>query len=200
MLILAGDIYDFRESVDGAHLPPVDVIVCLAGAKGRITFASDLWMRYFELRGETGVVAPGGTPVLYIAGMGQSTPDTRWKVFLMQVRRGVAELLTKEKVILETQSTSTVENAEFFFQMAAEKKWKRILLVTSSYHLKRSELIFRTLNQILNKNQNPITIETLAYSQEPFEPGEWRQHFYGIRVTLLEFIKLSQFRLFGPQR
>ncbi|MBI3534975.1 MAG: hypothetical protein HY072_05770, partial [Deltaproteobacteria bacterium] len=45
----AGEIYEYKDTVDGVHLPKVDVIVCLAGGRGRITQASDLWYRYYEL-------------------------------------------------------------------------------------------------------------------------------------------------------
>lgn len=33
-LILGGDIYEYQDSVDGVHLPPIDAIVCLAGGGG----------------------------------------------------------------------------------------------------------------------------------------------------------------------
>ena len=40
--ILAGEIYDYQDTVDGVHLPKVDAIVVLAGGKGRISAAGDL--------------------------------------------------------------------------------------------------------------------------------------------------------------
>ena len=39
----AGEIYEYQDSVDGVHLPPVDAIVCLAGGRGRIAAAGDIW-------------------------------------------------------------------------------------------------------------------------------------------------------------
>src|SRR4051812_16668903 len=43
-----GVIYDFEDSVQGEILPPVDAIICLAGGKGRIPVAADLWYRYWK--------------------------------------------------------------------------------------------------------------------------------------------------------
>src|SRR5271170_1459633 len=42
-----GVIYDFEDTVHGDVLPPVDAIICLAGGKGRIPVAADLWYRYW---------------------------------------------------------------------------------------------------------------------------------------------------------
>ena len=33
--VMAGDIYEYQDTVDGVHLPEVDAIVCLAGGRGR---------------------------------------------------------------------------------------------------------------------------------------------------------------------
>src|SRR5690348_11457137 len=44
----AGEIYEYQDTVDGAHLPNIDAIVCLAGGRGRIAAAGDLWYRYWE--------------------------------------------------------------------------------------------------------------------------------------------------------
>src|SRR3954468_24192617 len=50
--VLAGDIYEYQDTVDGVHLPPVDAVICLAGGRGRIQAAGDIWYRYWELTQE----------------------------------------------------------------------------------------------------------------------------------------------------
>src|SRR5271155_5726225 len=61
---LANEIYEYQDTVDGVHLPEVDAIVCLAGGRGRIAAAGDIWYRYHEANQKKGV------PILYISGMG----------------------------------------------------------------------------------------------------------------------------------
>src|SRR5262245_11620477 len=78
--ILAGEIYDYQDSVDGVRLPDADAIVCLAGGRGRISAAGDLWYRYMETAQAPRVVRASSisqpqlpetrVPALYISGAG----------------------------------------------------------------------------------------------------------------------------------
>ena len=182
--VLAGEIYDFQESVDGTHLPQVDAIVCLAGGRGRIAAAGDLWFRYFEAV----QTVKGKLPILYISGMGhQST----WHVFARQLRAGVKDVIKEDQVILETESGNTPENAEFLGKVARANHWHSILLMTSSYHMRRSLWIF---DRVLKKQDYPMKIETLSIIQDPFEAGEWRVNLYGVRISLVEYLKWVYYR------
>lgn len=198
-LFLAGDIYDYQDTLDGFHLPPIDVIVCLAGGRGRIVASGDLWYRYWEQK---------KAPKLYISGMGH---QSNWQAFQKQLRTGVREVITQEDVILETESSNTENNARWFGKYLVKEKWKRILLVTSPYHMKRASYIFSQIlsqPEIISKvaegeNYDPkntgVRIETLSIFQEPFEPSEWRMNFNGIRVTIIEYIKWIYYRrLWSP--
>ncbi|MBC7692510.1 MAG: YdcF family protein [Methylotenera sp.] len=197
--VSAGDVYEYQDSVDGVHLPQVDAIVCLAGGRGRIAAAGDLWYRYWEhAQGpafeEYGDLPPK-TPILYISGMGKGST---WNVLAKQVRRGVLEDLKPKDVILETESTNTEENAEYLMKYAKERGWKKILLMTSRYHMRRSQIIF---GKNIEKAALPLQVETLSVYQEPFEPGEWRGTFHGIRVTMLEYLKWLYYKAFwGPKK
>jgi uncharacterized SAM-binding protein YcdF (DUF218 family) len=179
--ILAGEIYEYQDTVDGVHLPPVDAIVCLAGGRGRIAAAGDLWYHYWER-------SHGDPPILYISGMG---PQSTWTVLLRQLRAGVRQVIQSEDVILETESQNTESNAQLLAKFVQLKGWTRILLVTSPYHMRRATFIFdRTLKSLGLK----VEIQTLSAFQEPFEAGEWRSNIHGIHVTLIEYIKWVYYR------
>src|SRR5690349_5038448 len=45
----AGEIYEYQDTMSLSQLGEVDAIVCLAGGRGRITAAGDLWQQYWEL-------------------------------------------------------------------------------------------------------------------------------------------------------
>ena len=96
-------------------------------------------------------------------------------------------------MILETQSENTEENARWALRYAHEKEWKRILLITSSYHMRRAKLIFE---KVFRANGSTVEIETLSFFQEPYEPGEWMESFHGIRTTIAEYLKMIYYRSF----
>ncbi|MBL7715373.1 MAG: YdcF family protein [Bdellovibrionales bacterium] len=183
-LISGGEIYEYQDSFDGVNLPDVDVIVCLGGGRGRISVAGDIWYRYWEqLKGEK-------LPVLYFSGMGKTTV---FATLSKQLRRGVRDAIRSDQVVIETESTNTEENAEVFERFARERKWKRLLLVTSRYHMRRARFIFE---RILWERELGMQIDTASVYQEPFEPEEWRRSIHGIEVTLSEYFKWLGYRTF----
>ncbi len=192
----AGEIYDFEDTSDGVHLPPVDAIVCLSGGKGRISAAADIWYRYRmnrlkpvpSLSGLSPQGAADRPPVLYISGMGQRSS---WRSFRRSLRRGVREVIQPSQVVLETESSNTEANAKFLLRYAEQHGWERILLMTSVYHMKRSAFIF---DRVLASAQKPIRVETLSIVQEQFERAEWKSSWQGIRMTLWEYIKWIYYR------
>lgn len=193
--LTAGDIYEYQDSVDGVHLPQVDAVVCLAGGRGRISAAGDIWYRYWELAQRPLVAAvpkpdPGAIPILFVSGMG---PQSNWGVLVRQVRRGVVTALDPARVVLETESSNTEENARWLVDHAKQRGWKRILLITSSYHMRRARFIFEGVSEARG---HPLQIHTFSVIQEPFESEEWRSGFHGVRVTMIEFMKWIWYRKF----
>ena len=187
-LILAGEIYEYQDSVDGVHLPPVDAIVCLAGGRGRISAAGDLWYRYWEL--DHMQSPPANPPVLYLSGVG---PQSTWNVLIRQLRSGIRQVIRPENVILEAESQNTETNALWLARIAEKRGWTRILLVTSTYHMRRAAFIF---DQIFKAKGRPIQIQTLSAIQDPFEAAEWRSNLHGMHVTVIEYFKWVYYKYF----
>lgn len=186
----AGEIYKYEDTVDGVHLPKVDAIVCLAGGRGRIAASGDIWYRYWELAqtplpGVGKNPEPQKTPLLYFSGMGHRTS---WNTLVKQLRRGVLQVIKPVHVLIENESSNTEENAVWFLKQAKSHGWEKILLVTSSYHMKRAKHIFE---KVLGTQ---IRVETLSLFQEPFEPGEWRTSLHGIHITIVEYMKWLYFK------
>jgi uncharacterized SAM-binding protein YcdF (DUF218 family) len=177
----ASVLYEDLDTCDGVNLPPVDAVVVLAGGRGRIAAAGDIWYRYWE-----DAQNPDRTkrvPVFYISGMG---PKSSWSTLESQVRRGVAPILQKETVVLETESSDTLENADYFLRNAKQYAWKRILLITSSYHMVRSREIFE---RAIRREKIQLEVETYSIIQDPYSKHEWMWDLQGVRVTLLEYFK-----------
>jgi uncharacterized SAM-binding protein YcdF (DUF218 family) len=181
LLWRAGEIYAEQDTFDGARLPEVDAIVVLAGARGRLAQASDIWFRYFETQ-------PQKLPVLFLSGLGPKVGQT---ALATQIRRGVlAELFDQDvptsRVVLETESQNTEENALYFSHYAVSRGWKKILLVTSPYHMRRARFIFENT---LVRDGVSIQIETASTASEFFERGNWRESILGIELTISEYLK-----------
>ena len=185
--LLAGDIYEYEDTVEVSHLPEVDAIVCLAGGRGRIAAAGDLWYRYWKI-----VNTPSSPiqklPVLYFSGVGR---QVNWAITAKQLKPQVLQVIHPENIVIENESSNTDTNARWLFRYAQKARWKNIVLLTSSYHMKRAHFIF---DHVLKTMENPIDLETYSVNQEPFSLKLWRNDSIGVRVTLLEYLKWVYYR------
>lgn len=187
----ANSVYDFKSSVDDASLPEVDVIVCLGGGKYRIQETAQIWLKYKRLTQETSVPLP----VLYMAGMG---PKLTWAQLEKHFQEDVNAVIRPEDVVLETESVNTEENAEFFLRKLRERGWNKVLLVTSSYHLKRAHDIF---DRVFRVSEIPIELHTMSISKEPFESRSWWYTPVGVEVTVVEYFKWLYYqKVWEPQK
>jgi uncharacterized SAM-binding protein YcdF (DUF218 family) len=176
----ASDLYHYQDTIDGVHLPETDVIVCLAGGKGRIASAGDLWLRYQQ---EVELKILKGLPMLFFSGVGSGQT---WSTVSKQMRRGVVNLIKADHIHLEDQSLNTEENAKYFIDEAKKKNYRRMVLLTSSYHMKRAKRIFEVLAR---KEKLPLEIQTYTLTQDPYNAEDWTESLQGIHVTTVEFMK-----------
>ena len=142
-----------------------DAVVVLAGGKGRIEEGVRLYRA-------------GGGDALYLIGV---DPSVRM--------RDLVKVKPDEQIILEKQSTTTLENAIYARDLLARREVKSLQLITSRYHMLRAELIFRNL---LSKN---IAIYPHPVDSRNFREEWWR---YGGSFKLLftEFYKYYLYRIF----
>jgi uncharacterized SAM-binding protein YcdF (DUF218 family) len=181
MWLAAGEIYDYRDSFDlGRDARDVDVVVVLAGGKGRIPHAVEVWRKIREVRGAQ------AEPVLFLSGVGARLgPESLQS-------QGVAEsdirLLNRNNLVIENVSENTFENAQLFASFARQKAWKSVLLVTAGYHMRRAEFILR---RALDPE---VRLRTETLDSERFGRNEWRKDEYSIRVTTLEYLKWLYYR------
>ncbi len=124
--------------------PEGDVIVLLCGGAGdvpiEITAAAALYPATMQrtyavarLQKKTGlpVIISGGAPF-------SETPES------VAAARYLAELgVPTDKIITEEASRDTFENAAYTLKICKEKGYKRIILVTSGYHMPRSVYLFK---------------------------------------------------------
>ncbi len=184
----ANTIYEYQDTLSNTHLPEVDAIICLAGGRGRIMAAGDLWFRYWQQAQELSSHS-GKLPLLYFSGIGY---QTHWDHILKHLRAPVSQVLQPKHIIIESSSLNTIENAHWVLRFAKAGHWNKIILLTSSYHMKRAQFIFE---HIFKKQNHPMHIETCSVSQDPFTVHDWKKDTNGIRVTLNEYLKGLYYRL-----
>lgn len=154
-----------RQADLGPETPPVDAIICLTGGKGRIKRSLEL---FEQRRGR----------LLYISGI---DPQVQFGEILKEMRRNGP--VDESNIILENVATNTIENAQQVSQFLQERRLRSVLLVTSSYHVRRVNYIFRKL---LPKD---TTMEITWIEPEPFDSEDWWKSWNGIWVTVGEFLK-----------
>lgn len=142
-----------------------DAVVVLAGGKGRIEEGIRLYRA-------------GGGNALYLIGV---DPSVR--------KRDLVREQPGEQIILEKQSTTTLENAFYARDLLAKRGVRSLQLITSRYHMLRAELIFRN---VLPKD---IAIYPHPVDSRNFREEWWR---YGgsFRLLFTEFYKYYLYRLF----
>ena len=179
--LASGEIYDYRDSfVMDRDAAKIDVVLCLAGGKGRIPAAVDLWLRLKDARKGS---AP---PVLFLSGVGLHANEET--LIEQGVSKSVVRSLRKENIVFENVSTNTFENAEIFTSFQRQKQWKHVLLITAGYHMRRS-------SDILRKTVGPdVTIYSHTVASENFDRNGWHRDPYAVRVTLIEYIKWLFYR------
>ena len=130
--------YSVPEKVEG------DVIVLLCGGAGDVPIdISATAALYPATMQRTYAVAKlqkqTGLPVIVTGGAPDSdTPES------VAAARYLVELgIPQAKIITEEAARDTIENAAFTSRICVEKGYKRLILVTSAYHMPRAVFLFK---------------------------------------------------------
>ena len=104
------------------------------------------------------IIVSGGT---VFAGMSAEAPVVRR--FLIDL--GVPE----QQILVEIKSRDTMENARYCRQMADQYGFRRPLLVTTAYHMRRSLMAFKRAGM-------PVTPLPAQFSTAPGRPRIWTDY------------------------
>ncbi len=84
------------------------------------------------------------------------------------------------------RATDTREECAAIGQLTGARAWKRILLVTSSYHTRRADYI---CSRLLPPG---IELHVLAAADSEYSPDDWWRHRKGIKIFLHEAVGLVE--------
>ncbi len=139
-----------------------DAIIVLTGGKNRISEAAKL-------------LNQGLGEKLFISGVSKKTSLQDLK------NRGDIALNNEQDVTLDKRSTNTVENAIEAIEWVKKNHITSIRLVTSNYHILRSQMEFRALDKNLKIIPHPVYSENVS--------SQWWKNFGSFFLIAAEYNK-----------
>lgn len=100
-------------------------------------------------------------------------------------RKGVAS----EHILFEGKSQTTFENFLYTKSIILKEKPDEILVCTSPYHQKRSEII---INHLKLENYRVVKMDT----SEVYQAGSIKQRLRNLRLVIREYFGMLKFKLF----
>jgi uncharacterized SAM-binding protein YcdF (DUF218 family) len=77
----------------------------------------------------------------------------------------VAQGVPADAILLETAAANTYENVRFTRTLLAERGWRRILLVSSPYHMRRATMTWKRVAPDIDVIASPVE-ESQFYAHE----------------------------------
>jgi len=166
-------------------LQPADAIVILSGtAMSRPLEGADLYLAgYAPLIVLSRAQPPIGKPALAERGILFIGGATR--AYGMFLQLGIPD---DAIVIPERIHANTAEEAANLREMAARDRWNRIIVVSSTYHLRRAAFAFR--RELRGTDVQVLMRKT---RHELFEPIEWWRQRRDIRAVAEEVPRLAAY-------
>ena len=149
----------FRSLQMTAAPQPADAIVVFAGGVGESGKAGGGHLERLKQAVD-----------LYKAGYARSLVFSSGYVFSFkeaEVMRALAvdQGVPSTQIILEVQATNTYENVVFTNRILRERRWQRILLVSSPYHMRRATLVWH------KTAPDVAVVPTQPFSSQFYEHG-----------------------------
>ncbi|MGQ0571575.1 MAG: YdcF family protein [Armatimonadota bacterium] len=89
-------------------------------------------------------------------------------------------------LLFESGSTSTAEQARYLRPILEREGFRRAIVVTSSYHSRRTRYLFRSVFA-----GSPVEIRVYPVQGDIFSPIEWWTRDWDTEEVILEYIKLG---------
>ncbi|MBN1886777.1 MAG: YdcF family protein [Thermoflexales bacterium] len=154
-------------------LAQADALKPLGGGKERILQAAGLFEQ-------------GYAEWFVVTDMPLSVPGIRESYAELVKREAVWQGVPEARVLTAPGVVETTyEEALAVRQLAQERGWRSLLLVTSSYHTRRTQLIFRDVFR-----DTGVAIMVWPMDESWYDPASWWRSHEGLRETWTEYLKL----------
>jgi len=152
-------------------LEKADVIIVLSGGRGdeRVRQAAELYQQ-------------GYAPLVLLSGgeemAGISVPE-------MLRRQALALGIPPDALLSEPDSTSTAEQARYLRPLLEPRGMRRAIVVTSSYHTRRTRRLFRKAFE-----GSGMEIRVYPVQRDVWNPEGWWTREQDTETLVLEYVKL----------
>ena len=163
-----------QQMVIDDQIQPADLIVVISGEKGE--------------RAIEGIS-------LYQEGMGKKLLFSGGRIFFdlttadLMLEYAIAEKIPENDIQTIHNSSCTIQDANLSLQTAKTLGAKKVIVVTSPYHIYRTRLIFKSVYP------ESIEIAVRAVKDAWFKPKTWWHTHRGQAMVFNEFTKLLAYRL-----
>ena len=181
-LLLPGALFVTRQAwmpllsrwlVAGDPLQPADAVIALAGGRARVRHAAHLYLK-------------GYARWFITADMPLNLPGINHTYGQLVQREAVAAGVPAPQLLtLSRTAHTTYDEACMARELAQERGWRRLLVVTDAYHTRRSRLIFR---HVFSGSGIDVSIQPVPAHDS--ENVHWWQSVAGLHQTSSEYLKL----------
>jgi uncharacterized SAM-binding protein YcdF (DUF218 family) len=161
------------------ELKPADVIVVIPGSETEYSVAHGAKLFKEGWARKDKIILSGGNAI--------------WKyTWSSLMKEQVLSLgVPVNAIFLEEKSSSTKENALFTKEIIKKHRYTSLILVTSPYHSKRANKIFR------KSMGNEIKVLSAPSEESRFQFKDWWKREKDRKAVFTEFFKLFWFSVFG---
>lgn len=153
-----------------------DAIVVVSGDTDRLPHAISLYKR-------------GISPTLILSGATRESSRSNARIMESQATK---EGIPKKAIILEEKATNTYENALYTKDIIPSKGFKKLILVTSPYHQRRT---YETFKHVLN-GHDVVLLNSPATSSS-WRTDNWWVSEKNMRLTKEEIMKIFWIKIRG---
>lgn len=165
----SGALEEKARGIKFEDLPDVDLIAVLTGGQGRLKEA-------FKL------LESGQGRVLLISGTNASLED----ILLVNGVDNIPPTL-KDRVVLDSHSQRTFDNAKEIKSMAFTFGARSVLVVTSNYHMQRSLQLIQ--DEFAKEPRLDTILHAYPVNSPNFDLENWHSSLTGWRLVLSEYFK-----------
>jgi len=161
-------------------IEPADLIIVLGGGDNgeRVAHAVKLYQKGYAKK-----ILMSGGPLAW------RLTHTEW-----MKKQARALGVPVQAILLEDQSRSTIDNAEFTLTIVKKQNYKSVILVTSPTHSRRAKRVFRKVysKEKINLISHPVPLQDSKFRL----PGWWTRH-EDTQLVMWEYVSLVYYFLKG---
>jgi uncharacterized SAM-binding protein YcdF (DUF218 family) len=130
---------------------------------------------------------------LILTETGEKDPNTSGSVSDSMMDQAASLGVKKRDIYIAGKKVvNTIDEAQAIKILALDKKWNSLIIVTDTFHSRRTKLIFTNIfrGTKIQIRVNPVSVKDYWY-----HPGTWWMDEQSRRATITEYLSLISYRL-----